>query len=42
MYCNKTGHVLVKEPACRCKACEGAGCIYCGFTGWAGLKGKYD
>ena len=42
VYCDKTGHVLVKEPACKCPTCEGDGCIYCGFTGWAGLKGKYD
>jgi len=41
-YCDKTGYVLVGEPARKCKHCEGVGCFYCGFTGWACLKGKYD
>jgi hypothetical protein len=34
--------VLVVAPKRQCPHCEGAGCIYCGFTGWAEPKGKYD
>ena len=42
LYCNKSGSVLVRRPKTPCRHCEGIGCFYCGFTGWSGLKGKYD
>ncbi|MCX6691799.1 MAG: hypothetical protein NTW33_07035 [Methanoregula sp.] len=42
LYCNKGGTVLVACPKKQCHHCEGIGCIYCGFTGWAGVKGKYE
>ncbi|MGC9434860.1 MAG: hypothetical protein ACP5C4_02050 [Methanomicrobiales archaeon] len=42
MYCDRQGWVWVEVPARECRWCDGAGCIYCGFTGWAGLKPKYD
>jgi hypothetical protein len=32
----------VKWPEKMCRHCNGVGCIYCGYTGWGGLKGKYD
>ena len=41
-YCDKSGRVSARKPACLCKRCGGDGCIYCGYTGWADVKGKYE
>jgi len=42
LYCNKTGRVMVTQPAQKCRHCDGDGCIYCGYTGWAGLIREDD
>jgi uncharacterized protein with PIN domain len=42
LFCDKSGSVLVRVPKTLCRHCEGTGCFYCGFTGWSGIKGKYE